>query len=446
MLSVGTSSPPTPLRETSPKVRIGMVLDHPFSPASRVEREAVALATAGYEVHLLCPLQPQDRLMDEAYRGFYIHRVDLTDVSIGIPWLGRSSRFLYQGLLREAFLRFKNIDTTWHTLIHRFARNCRLQVLHVHGHRLLDTALNISTHYGMPLVADLPDHYPALVQLSQGLKREREALALRTRWETLEERGVQRASRVLTSTSESRQRLLRKGVNPDFVMTLENTVEVENLLHASVDMEIIKRFKSNFVLTYVGRLTDAYQGIQTVLEAMALLKDHIPEMIFVAAGPIREGYRRQLLPVIEAHGLQDKVHFVGRIDELATVSYIDVSDVCIFPHLSNDHTDTTFPEAIYSCQALKKPVVLGSTIPMLRYAEETAGGLAFPSGDAPVLADLLHTLYTRPDLRRDMSLNGYQAVVERFHWGHSASDLVVMYDQLTGQFLFNSPKNSAAES
>jgi len=418
-----------------------MVTDQPFPGDSRVEREAVALVEAGYEVHVLCLLRPNDKLMDEAYRGIYVHRVDPLAVQIQIPWLRRTTRFLYQGIVRGLLQRFRNIDTAWHTLIHRFARNCRLHVLHVHGYRLLDTALNISNHYGMPLVADLPDHYPALAELSYPPGKEKQAAAHRQRLEAQETESVQRASRILTATAEARQRILKKGINPDLVMTLENTVEVDHVLNASVDLEVIKRFKPNFVLTYVGRISDSYQGIHTVLEAMAVLKDHIPEMMFIGAGPIRESYRRQLLPFIAEHGLQDRVHFTGRLDELETVSYIDVSDVCIFPHLVNDHTDITLPEAVYRCQVLKKPVVLGTTETMQRYAEESCGALNFPSGNAKVLGEMLYALYVRPELRRDMSLNGHRTVVERYHWAHTASDLVVMYDQLTGQFAFHSSKS-----
>ncbi len=432
MLSVDTNPPSTFIARSTPRIRVGMILDQPFPAEPRVEREAVALVEAGYEVHLLCLLHPNDVLVDEAYRGFYIHRVDPNAVSIEIPWLGRPTHFLYQGLFRQAFLRFKNIDTPWHTLIHRFTRNYDIQVLHVHGLRLLDTTLNISTRYGIPLVADLPDHYPALMQLTHSSQREKASLALRNRWELLEARGVELASRVLTATTESRQRLLRKGVHPDLMTTIENSVEIETVMHSSVDMEIIKRFKSNFVVTHVGRLSDSFQGIQTVLEAMNLLRDHIPEMVFINAGPIREGYRRQLLLLIEAHNLQDKVHLAGRVDDVAEVSYIDVSDVCIFPYLPNDQTNSTFPEALYRCQALKKPVLTGNTRPLQQYVEESGGGAVFPAGNAAVLAEMLYTLYTRPDLRRDMSLNGHQTVVERYHWAHSAHSLTQLYHHLTG--------------
>ena len=433
MLSVRTNPPSTFIARSTSRIRVGLILDQPVPAEPRVEREAVALVAAGYEVHLLCLWHPNDVLMDEAYRGFYIHRVDPQSVSIEIPWLGRPTHFLYQGLFRQALLRFKNIDTPWHTLIHRFTRNYDLQVLHVHGLRLLDTTLNVSTRYGIPLVADLPEHYPALMQLTHASHREKASLALRNRWELLEARGVTLASRVLTATTESRQRLLRKGVHPDLITTVENTVEIENLHNSAVDMEIIKRFKSNFVVTHVGRLSDGFQGIQTVLEAMNLLRDHIPEMVFINAGPVREGYRRQLRPLIEELNLQDQVHLAGRVDDVAEVSYIDVSDICIFPYLPNDQTNSTFPEALYRCQALKKPVLTGNTQPMQQYVEESGGGVAFPAGNAAVLAEMLYTLYTRPDLRRDMSLNGHQTVMERYHWAHSANDLTQLYNHLTGQ-------------
>jgi glycosyltransferase involved in cell wall biosynthesis len=442
MLSVGYRAPSTPVREARPKIRIGLVTDQPFPGDSRVERQAVALVEAGYEVHVLCLLRPQDKLMDEAYRGVYVHRVDPHAVNIQIPWLGRTSRFLYQGLVRGLFKKFRNIDTAWHTLIHRFARNCRLHVLHIHGYGLLDTALNVSSRYGIPLVADLPGHAPALVELSYPANRERQAAAQRQKVEARETESILRASRILTATPEARQRILRKGINPDLVITLENTVEIDSILGTPLDQEVIKRFKSNFVLTYVGRIGETWQGIHTVLETMAVLKEHIPEIMFIGAGPIRESYRRQLQPFIEEHGLENHVYFAGRLSELETVSYIAVSDICIFPHLVNDHTEITFPDAAYRCQVLKKPVVLGSTAPMERYAEESGGALNFPSGNASVLAEMLYTLFCRPDLRRDMSLNGHRTIMERYHWAHTASDLVVMYDQLTGQFASSSSPSS----
>jgi glycosyltransferase involved in cell wall biosynthesis len=431
-IDVGKTIPAPPFRQR-PKVRVGLVTEHPFPLDVRLERQAVALTEAGYEVHLLCLLRPEDNLVYEAYRGFYIHRADPQTVDIHVPFLGKTSRFLYQGVIRRVFQRIKNIDTAWHTLIHRFTRNCRLHILQVSGLRLLDTTLNISQHYGLQTVVDLPEHYPALVELSYVARHPYRARRQRHRWEKLETAGLQRASRILTATTEARQRLLGKGINPELVLTLENTVDVDQVLDTAVDMNIIKRYKSNFVLAYVGRIHDTYQGIHTILEAMAALKSYIPDMVLLAVGPIRESYRCQLVPFIQEQGLQDRVHFVGRVTEEATVSYIDASDLCVFPHLVNDQTEVTFPEAVYRCQLLKKPVVLGNTQPMQRYAEESGGSVTFPSGNASALAELVYTLYMHPDLRRDMALQGYQTVLDRYHWAHTAIDLALMYESLSRQ-------------
>jgi hypothetical protein len=48
MLSVGHRSPSAAVKDSQRKIRIGMVLDQPFPPDARVEREAMALAEAGY--------------------------------------------------------------------------------------------------------------------------------------------------------------------------------------------------------------------------------------------------------------------------------------------------------------------------------------------------------------------------------------------------------------
>ncbi len=431
MLSVGDYPPSVLVKDTARKIRVGMVLDQPFPPDARVEREAMALTAAGYEVHLLCAARPEDHMMDEAYCGFYIHRVDPAEVSIEIPVLNRSSRFLYKGALKNYFHHFKNIDTAWHTLIHRFVKNYNIQILHIHDLRLVDTGLNVAFRYGLPLVADLHENYPALMQMMKGRHDPQRGLDQRERWEKIELESVHRASRVITVADEAKERLMQKGIPAEKILVLENTVDMDKFLAAPVDQELVRRFKPNFVLTYVGHLNDTHRGIQTVIEAMALLKDEIPELQFMAAGSLRTPYHEMLYDMITQAGLQERVHFTGWLDESQFVSYIEASDICLCPHLANDHTNATFPNKVYLYHLFKKPVITSNALPLQRYMEKTGGGLVFQSGDAKMLADLIRMLYARPDVRREMALRGHQAVVERYNWQNSAQDLVSLYHQLT---------------
>jgi glycosyltransferase involved in cell wall biosynthesis len=429
MLSVGTSTPPVVLEESGRKVRIGMVLDQPFPPDARVEREATALAEAGYEVHLLCAMRPGD-LPEEAYRGVYLHRVDPATVQWKIPYIGLETRLPYQGLIRNYFHHFKCIDTVWYTLIERFAKGYGVDVLHIHDLRLLKTALTVADRLEITVVADLHENYPALMQMMKGRNNPERGEAQRKHWEEVELECTLRAEQVITVTDEAMERLVLKGVPAEKIMVLENTVDMAKFQAAPIDPEITRRFKPDFVLTYVGHLNDTHRGIQTVIEAMAILKYEIPELKFIGAGAIREPYRELLDQLIDEGGLHDRVHFTGWLDEIEFVSYIEASDICLCPHIANDHTNATFPNKVYLYHLFKKPILVSNATPLQRYVESTGGGLAFQSGDADMLANLIRMLYNRPDLRREMANKGQKVVLERYNWAKSARDLIAMYDSL----------------
>ncbi|WP_303674623.1 glycosyltransferase family 4 protein [Vampirovibrio chlorellavorus] len=436
MLSVGDDASSVLSASARQKIRVGMVLDQPFPPDARVEREAMALVAAGFEVHLLCAVHPDDlntpgRLRDEAYQGFYIHRVNPKEVSIEIPLVKKPSRFLYKGALKNYFHHFKNIDTAWHTLIHRFCKNYNIQILHIHDLRLVDTGLSVSARYGLPLVADLHENYPALMQMMKGRHNAEHGLKQRERWEEIELNSIQRATHVITVTQEAKERLLAKGLPESKVLVVENTVDTEKFLAAPVNQEVIRHFKPNFVLTYVGHLNDTHRGIQTVIEAMGLLRDEIPELRFIGAGAMRDPYYQKLEPLIQQFGLQDRVHFTGWLDETDFVTYIEASDICLCPHLVNDHTNATFPNKVYLYHLFKKPIITSNAVPLQRYIESTGGGLVFQSGDAPMLAELIRMLYSRPDLRREMALRGFQAVMSQYNWQQTARQFTELYQQLS---------------
>jgi glycosyltransferase involved in cell wall biosynthesis len=407
-----------------------MVLDQSFPPDARVEREATALMQAGYEVHLLCVLEPDDTLDEEAYRGIYVHRVDPEAVTWELPFLGLETRLPYLGVVRNYFHHFKNIDTVWYTLIQRFVKNYGIDVLHIHDLRLVKTGLTVADRAEIPVVADLHENYPALMQMMKGRHDPQRGEAQRRRWEAIESECLDRAVEVITVTDEARDRLIRKGIPPDKILVLENTVDIEKFQAAPIDAEITRKYKPDFVLCYVGHLNDTHRGIQTVIEAMGQLKNELPELKFVGAGAIREPYRHLLEALIEKYGLEDRVHFTGWLDETAFVSYITASDICLCPHLANDHTNATFPNKVYLYHLFRKPILVSNAVPLQRYIESTGGGLVFQSGNATMLASMIRRLYTQPDLRKEMGLQGQKVVLERYNWRESAKSLISMYDRL----------------
>src|SRR5262249_11757237 len=104
----------------------------------------------------------------------------------------------------------------------------------------------------------------------------------------------------------------------------------------------------------------------------------------------------------------------------------------------------TFPNKAYLYHLLKKPILVSNATPLQRYVETTGGGLAFPSGDADALAELIRMLYTRPDLRREMANKGHQAVLTQYNWPQTAKMLITLYERLIESITEAAPALSSA--
>lgn len=416
------------------KIKIGMVLDQPFPPDARVEREAMALVAAGYEVHLLCAQSPdtgQNEPREEFYQGIYVHRVQPDKVHFRVPFIGLQTRLPYTGAIKSLCHSIWNRDNAWFSLIDRFVQYYGIQILHIHDLRLLDTGLMVARWHQLPVVADLHENYPALMEMLKGKQDAARGNRQRRKWEQIEMRGTLAADRVITVIEEARERLLRKGVPPEKVALLPNTVDIEKFTRVVSPPALLRHYKPYFVLTYVGHINSHHRGIHTVIKAMGLLKDEMPELIFVGAGAVRDSYFQELQLLIEQYGVADRVQFTGWLDEQDFVPYIEASDICLCPHEVTDHTQTTFPNKVYLYHLFRRAVIVSNCAPLERYIGETQGGLSFESGNAEDLAGQIRRLYHDKSLRRRLAENGQQAVCSHFNWAQTAPVLVNLYGELS---------------
>ncbi len=432
MPSSNRKTPPSELSER--KIRIGMVLDQPFPPDARVEREATALVKAGYEIHLLCAFKPQDddapEEAEEMYKGIHIHRVNPNAVTFLMPVFKVKTRWPYRGWIKNLNRFLWNIDTSWHTLIRRFVYHYDIDILHIHDLRLVSTGLAVAEKYDLPVVADLHENYPALMEMLKGKSDPERGEKARQRWEEIEKYCTFEAERVITVIDEAKTRLVNKGIRPEKITVIPNTVDMAKFRAAQVNPKIIQRYRDDFVLTYVGFINSDHRGIHTVLEAMHLLKDKIPNLRFIAAGGYREPYREKLEALIKKYDLADQVDFTGWLDEIEFVSYIEAASICLCPHVATDHTNATFPNKVYLYNLFSKPVLASSCVPLERYIDDSGGGLCFESENAQALAHRIQELHDNTELRKTLGRRGRKAVVARYCWKHTSAQLIDMYADL----------------
>lgn len=410
--------------------RVGMVLDQPFPPDARVEREALCLAQAGYEVFLLS-------LVSEHYPvGASVHQDAFTVVRVDpdalrFPVLGVPTRLPYKGLIKALAASVLNWDMAWKHLIDQFVTQYRLDSLHVHDLRLGSTALAVAKKHHLPLVLDLHENYPALMELFKGRTNPARGQRQRQRWDRIQRDCVLEADQVITVSDEMKTILQHQGCPSNKITVLPNTVDIDKFLQTpGPDKSLRARVAGKQVLTYIGNINGVHRGVHTVLEAMPKLLAQFPNLFLILAGAYRPDYKAQLDEQIEAHHLAEHVMFTGRLDESEFRAFIEVADLCLCPHIANDQTNTGIPNKVYLYHLWEKAIVASNFKPMKTYMDRTQGGLCYPSGSADGLAQAVTRLLTDEALRRAAGTHGAQAVKDTYNWHQTAQALRRLYMEL----------------
>lgn len=216
------------------------------------------------------------------------------------------------------------------------------------------------------------------------------------------------------------------GVRPDGVELLHPGIDPASCECTQEDSRLAA-FRSvmagpdEVLLTFTGRL-DLEKGIDTLVNAFALLRNRRPEVRLAIAG------RGALLPTIEEHvrklGLERAVTLCGYLEGQVLRSFYRVSDV----HVCPSHYEP-FGLVALEAMAAGAPVVVSDTGGLRDIVATGKVGRKFPPGDPQALADTLHELVTNPKLRRQVGEAGKKHAIQKFAWSHLAKTAVAHYER-----------------
>ena len=342
-------------------MKIGMILNHIFPPDIRVEKEARTLIKAGHEVHLLCMKTP-NLPDDDVYDGIKLRRRSFYP---GLPLL-REFNILMN---RITFKNRKSISQ-----IEKFVDEDSIDALHIHDLPMVKSALIASKRKNIPVVADLHENYPAAIQLflfNRGFKAK--FLNGTERWKRYENYCLKRVKHVIVVVDEAKERVINDyGVPAEKVTVVSNTEDIDFFEGFALDQSLIDSYKNYFVITYVGGF-GLHRGLDVPIKAIPILKEKIPNIRLLLIG--NHGNKAELERLASNLGVSQNVVFTGWQPFDLIPSYISLSDICLVPHHSNPHTDSTIPHKIFQYMLMKKPVVVSSCKPLARIVNETQSGL-----------------------------------------------------------------------
>jgi len=233
----------------------------------------------------------------------------------------------------------------------------------------------------------------------------------------MQQRVAPRLDKIVTVSEASRTEIERYfGIPEKDVAVVYNGTDAERFRpHPDVGKETD--------LLFVGRTEDRKKGIGTLLEALALLPEHVT--LKIVDGRIPED---GLVPrLIRRHGIAGRVKFQDRfleIDEL--VREYATGRIAVVPSFFEGFG---FPAS--EAMACGLPVIANAAgaLPEVVGTDGSAGRLV-PPRDARAMADAIADILSEPERAGRMGRAARERVQRVFRWDQAAAGLVDVFEEV----------------
>jgi glycosyltransferase involved in cell wall biosynthesis len=195
--------------------------------------------------------------------------------------------------------------------------------------------------------------------------------------------------------------------------TVYNGIDLRRLAGAPpADLPGLLGVSAHTPIVFCAGRAQPYKGIQTVIDAAALMRDQQVAFVFCGDG----SYRTQLEARVAELGLQN-FYFLGRRDDVP--SLLKAATIAVIPSWWAEAFGLTVVEAMAAGVPLIATRVGG--IPEL--VQDGVTGVLIEPGDAVALADALQSLLASPAQRAAFSEAGANLAKLRFSLTRVANDL-----------------------
>lgn len=387
--------------------------DYPWDV--RVEKVCQSLRQK-HEVHLVCRNSQRHPTYEEL-DGIHIHRLPFLPRNLG--WLNKIIGF-------PAFF-----NPLWLLTIWRMVRRYRPTVIMVRDLPLALTALMIGRGIGIPVVLDMAENYPAMIQdlwikefrLINVLLRNPAVVRL------VEKICIRYVDHILVVIEESRNRLIQLGVPAEKISVVMNTPTLERFACNDSETLIspVEKRKEALSLIYLG-LLEWPRGLETAIRAVQEVRMVLPEIKLVIVGSGRdEAYFKALVTDLS---LTEHVQFVGWIDYREAIALIAAADIGLVPHHATASWNTTIPNKLFDYMSMAKPVVVSNAWPTERIVMEEKCGIVFDEQDPKALGDAIMKL-SEPSVRQYHGRRGKDAVTGKYNWSVDEKRLFRAIEKVT---------------
>ena len=389
--------------------RILIVVENlPVPLDRRVWLEATTLASAGYQVSVICPMGRGWDAPYEEIEGIHIYRHPA-------PPEAHSGAVAYA---KEYWHAIK----AWFRLARVIRRERGFDV--IQGCNPPDLIWLLALRYRLSGVRYMFDHHDVCPELFEA-KFDKKGLL----WGVMRvwERITFACATVSMATNESfRQIAIHRGkMAPEDVFVVRSAPRVESFLPGPGDARYRKGART--VLGYIG-VIGQQEGMDLLIEALHILIRDLGyrdvHLVIVGFGPE--------VPMVQAdvaaRGLDDHVTFTGALYGEEMLAAMNAIDIGVAPDPKNAMNDISTMNKVMEYMTLEKPLVQFD----LTEGRASAGAAAryARANDPRDFAAQIAALIEAPEAARAMGQAGRERVLDALAWDFSAKQLLAAYDRL----------------
>jgi glycogen(starch) synthase len=224
------------------------------------------------------------------------------------------------------------------------------------------------------------------------------------------------------------------GIPREKMRTIPNALDLRSV-DALTDPEMVGDLRLRHhlglgerVLLSVGRL-EASKGFHVLLRAIAAVRDHGAldgrpwRWIALGEGP----YRPMLEMLVEELGLEQRVHFLGRVSDHEMHAWHEISTLFVHPTLYEGSSLVTL-----EAMAHRRAVIASAAGGIPDKVHPGENGWLVAPGDASALAAAISGAVSDPARLAHYGLAGRAIVERQFSWTAAGDATVALYRELLG--------------
>jgi len=367
--------------------RILICRSNPVAPDPRVEKEATALAEAGYQVSVIGWDRSASSPLVEKKDGYEIHRISIP------AHYGAGMGNLFKLLLWQIKL------FAW-----MYTHRKDIDILHACDFDTVLPCLFLKLFFGKKLVYDLFDFYTDHLRNTPAWIK----IAIRA----LDHSIINQADAVIIVDDSRREQI--KETTPKQLTVIYNSPDNN---HPEVNRRE-PSLQGVLRLAYVG----LFQKERGLFEFLSIIKQH-PEWSLDMAGfgGDEEAIHKVCMEL-------SNVNWHGRISYDKALELSQQADVLFAtydPAIPNHKYSS--PNKLFEAMMLGKPIIVARDTNMDRIVSEHDCGLIVNYGDETELEEALLKLANDPQLRKRLGKNARKAYETRYSWNIMKTRLIELY-------------------